>query len=76
MADDERMRNPFQNEEDAFYVLVVILVAAAVVIAAALLISSLAGAIIGIAALGAGLWKTGMWLANALGAPDEGDDGA
>jgi hypothetical protein len=75
MADDERMRNPFQNEEDTFRVLLVILAAAAVVIVVALLISPLVGALIGVAALGAGLWKTGVWLANALSEPDEDRDG-
>lgn len=67
---DEELRNPLQNEGDAFRVVVTIMGAAAIVIAAALLISSAVGfALAGVAVL-LGLWKTGVWLRAWLAAPD------
>jgi hypothetical protein len=72
----ERMRNPFQNEADAFRVLVIVIAAAAIVIVAALLFGSTVGFVIGLIAIALGLWKTAGWLGNALKDPDEDQDGA
>ncbi|HET6830951.1 MAG TPA: hypothetical protein VFH44_06320 [Solirubrobacterales bacterium] len=72
MADKE-IRNPFQSEEDAFRILVVIVAAAVVVIGCAVLVSPTLGAILGVVAVGIGLWRAGGWLAVMLGEPDEED---
>lgn len=53
----ERPRNPFRSEADAFRLLLICAAAAAVVIAVALLISSLAGALLGLALVVVGLWR-------------------
>jgi uncharacterized membrane protein len=70
---EQQMRNPFQNEQDAFYVLVVILIAAAIVIASAVLISKTLGAILAVIAIAIGLWRSAGWLRVAVSAPDEED---
>ena len=72
MADKE-IRNPFQSEEDAFRILVVIVAAAVVVIGCAVLVSPTLGAILGVVAVGIGLWRAGGWLAVMLGERDEED---
>ena len=51
-------RNPLRNERDMFRVLIMFVVAAAIVVAVALLIGSLAGAIVGVAFVAIGLWRT------------------
>lgn len=68
------MRNPFRNEADAFRVLVMIVAAAAVVIAATLLVGSWLGVILGLIAIGAGLWATVGWLRAGLAERSEADE--
>lgn len=54
---NERPRNPFRSEADAFRVLLMFVFAAAAVIAVALFVSSLAGALLGLVLVGVGLWR-------------------
>lgn len=70
---EKDLRNPFQSEEDAFRILVMIIAVAVIVIACAVLISTTLGAILGVIAIGVGLWRAGGWLAQMLGEPDEDD---
>lgn len=54
---EERLRNPFRNEADAFRVLVMIVAGGAIVVAVALLTRPLIGACVGLILLAAGLWR-------------------
>ena len=54
---DERVRNPFRSEADAFRVLMMVLAAGALVVAAALLVSGLAGALLALVLIGVGVWR-------------------
>jgi hypothetical protein len=67
----DQFRNPFRNEADAFRVLVMILVAAAIVIAAAELVGSWLGVVLGVVAIGIGIYATIGWLRQGLEEPDE-----
>jgi hypothetical protein len=59
---DDRPRNPFRNEADAFRVLVMVVAAGAVVVAAALLLGTVPGVILALAFVAVGLWRTwGLW---------------
>jgi Flp pilus assembly protein TadB len=53
-----RPRNPLRNEADMFRVLIMFAIAAAIVIAIAVLVSSLAGALVAVALVAIGLWRT------------------
>ena len=68
---DKELRNPFRSEADAFRVLVMFVVAAAAVIASAVLISTAVGAILAVIAIAIGLWRSGSWLGQMLGEPDD-----
>jgi hypothetical protein len=68
---EERFRNPFRNEADAFRVLVMILLAAGVVIAAAELVGSWLGAALGLVAIAIGVYATIGWLRQGLAEADE-----
>jgi fatty acid desaturase len=57
MTGQQRVRNPFRNEADAFRVLMMVVAAGAAVVAAALLIGGLAGALLGVVLLLVGLWR-------------------
>ena len=70
---DEELRNPFQSEEDAFRILVMIIAVAVIVIACAVVISTTLAVILGAIAIAVGLWRSGSWLAQMLGPPDEDD---
>jgi fatty acid desaturase len=54
---EDRVRNPFRSEADAFRVLIMFVAAGAVVIALAVFVSGLAGAVAGLVLLGVGLWR-------------------
>ena len=65
------MRNPFQNEADAFRVLVMIVAVAAGVIAAALLVGSWLGLTLALIGIAVGIKASIGWLRVGLGEPDE-----
>jgi hypothetical protein len=54
---EQRPRNPFRSEADAFRVLMMFVAGAALAIAATVLISGLAGALVALALLAYGLWR-------------------
>jgi len=58
MSAPEHPRNPFRSEADAFRVLVMIVAAGAVVVAVTLLTRPLVGALVGLALVAVGLWRT------------------
>ena len=55
--EQQRPRNPFRSEADAFRVLMMFVAAGALVVAAAVLISGLAGVLVGLVLLGVGAWR-------------------
>lgn len=76
MSEQDEWRNPLRNEADAFRVLVMILAAAAIVIAAAEIVGSWLGVVLGLIAIGLGLYATIGWLRVGLGERDaESDEG-
>lgn len=68
------MRNPFQNEADAFRILVMIVAVAAIVIAAALLVGSWLGVTLALIGIAVGIKESIGWLRVGLGEPDEKPD--
>ena len=54
---EERVRNTFRSEADAFRVLTMVVAAGALVVAVAVLVSGLAGALVGLVLIAVGLWR-------------------
>jgi hypothetical protein len=57
MPEQQRPRNPFRSEADAFRLLMMFVAGGALVVAATVLVSSLAGALLGVVLLAYGLWR-------------------
>ena len=74
MSAPEHPRNPFHSEADAFRVLVMIVAAGAVVVAVTLLTRPLVGALVGLALVAVGLWRTWGLLQAWRAAGSEADD--
>jgi hypothetical protein len=72
-AVEQRRRNPFRSEADAFGVLMTIVAAGALVVAVTLLTRPLVGVLVALALAAVGLWRAWGWARWWFGTRGEGE---